>query len=258
MSRLTPPPSRVGALRLKLVTTCASFILAGLVVLSGKLHADELLIIPERSKGIPALADNRLAEKAGITLGSKGRLWAVQQGRQTDHTLICMNQTQSALQLINSSQSQPWLQLANGGDCQSPQPGLHVCTDSSGQPALMCRSQQVAKTFAGGAVTDMTAVALRSIDNSDEAFFNVANQIMAQHQLHFDLCQDLHGKHGKGGVSFTIQADGLIEDVQVVASGELATPPESMEYADCMAQAIALWQFPNLDYIYEMEYAFVN
>ena len=81
---------------------------------------------------------------------------------------------------------------------------------------------------------------------------------MEQHKLHFDLCQDMHGNHSKGGLSFVIQASGEVENVAVIKDGELATPTRSEDYAECMAQAIELWRFPTLDYIYEMEYAFVN
>ena len=81
---------------------------------------------------------------------------------------------------------------------------------------------------------------------------------MEQHKLHFDLCKDMHGEHTEGGVSFVIQATGEVESVEIISQGELATPAGSQDYAQCMAQAIDLWHFPNLDYIYEMEYSFIN
>lgn len=218
-----------------------------------------LTIVPERSKGLVNVAQsNTLAANASVTMQAKGRLWAVQQGTETNYNVICMNQSTSNLEVINSNAEMPWLAPNSSHSCGRPKSNVYSCHDSNAKPALICRTQQVAKTGTGGGITDMTAVALRSVDMSDETFFRIADQIMAEHQIHFDLCSDLHGEHDKGGIAFTIQAEGDINNIEIITAGELATPTQSQAYAQCVAQAIELWQFPSLDYIYEMEYSFAN
>ncbi|MBE1301041.1 MAG: hypothetical protein GJ680_14165 [Alteromonadaceae bacterium] len=218
-----------------------------------------LTIVPERSKGLVNVAQsNKLEANASVTMQAKGRLWAVQQGAESDYNVICMNQSTSSLEVINSNAEMPWLAPNSSHSCGRPKSNVYSCHDSNAKPALICRTQQVAKTTSGGGITDMTAVALRSVDMSDDTFFRIADQIMAEHQIHFDLCSDLHGEHERGGIAFTIQAEGDINNIEIITDGELATPSESKAYAQCVAQAIELWQFPSLDYIYEMEYSFAN
>lgn len=218
--------------------------------------ADDLVIVAERSKGVEVSGgDKDLSPSDSLTLAAKGRLWAVKEGSDASFNVICMNQSQETLTLTQNDTA-PWLQTSDGS-CSEKAPNVYSCGNAS-KPALMCRTQTIANKSGGGDVTDMTAVALRSLDSSDEAFYRIANSVMEQHKLHFDLCQDMHGKHAQGGISFVIQASGAVEEVNVIQTGELATPQRATSYAQCMAQAIELWRFPTLDYIYEMEYAFVN
>ena len=213
-------------------------------------------MVPERSKGLDLEGDNKLAKQEQLTVAAKGRVWAVKEGPEESFNIICMNQSANDIALSYSQDSMPWLAQTQA-TCTEKGNNLFSCTGNDNKPGLMCRTQQIANN-AGGGITDMTAVALRSLDNSDQAFYRIANSVMAQHKLHFDLCQDMHGKHSAGGVSFVIQATGEVENVEIISEGELATPTGSQEYAQCMAQAIDLWHFPSLDYIYEMEYAFIN
>lgn len=220
--------------------------------------ADDLTILAERSKGVQLSGEgNKLMSSGSITLAAKGRVWAVRQQGEEAYNLICMNQTNAALTLSYSADNQPWLTDSNG-TCSSNNSSVYSCTDDAQQTTLMCRSQIIENKASGSGITDMTAVALRSLDNSDDVFYRIANSVMEQHKLHFDLCEDMHGAHTQGGISFVIQSSGQIEDVAVIQQGELATPERANDYAQCMAQAIELWRFPTLDYIYEMEYAFVN
>ena len=220
--------------------------------------ADDLLIIKERSKGISLSdSDNNLSASETFSVASKGRVWAVKQDVNDSYNVICMNQSAESITLTQSTDS-PWIQ-SESGSCSAKASNVFSCTNDQQQPALMCRTQTIAKqSSGGGGITDMTAVAMRSLDNSDDTFYRIANSVMEQHKLHFDLCQDMHGQHLKGGVSFVIQATGEVENVTVIDAGELATPQRSTDYGQCMAQAIELWRFPTLDYVYEMEYAFTN
>lgn len=221
---------------------------------------DAMVIMAQRSVGLveSGAVKGRLSADESLVLQSKGRVWAVKSGTDSDHNVICMNPSASEVTLTHKYSQQPWLSVADSAACESVKPGLYRCPIGGSSDALLCRTQKVAKQQNKGAASDVTAVALRSLDTSDEAFFRIANQVMAQHKVHLDLCQDLHGQHEQGGVSFRIQAAGTIDSVSVIESGELATPDSSQAYAGCVAQAIGLWQFPPLDYVYEMEYAFLN
>lgn len=235
-------------------------LMSALIIASGitalNAQADDLLIVAERSKGVDvAGGDNSLSAAETLTVGTKGRLWAVKQDQDSSYNVICMNQSAEPITLFPSDSS-PWLKTAQG-NCTEKATNVYSCSNDQ-RPAVMCRTQAVVKKSDGSGITDMTAVALRSLDNSDEAFYRIANSVMEQHKLHFDLCQDMHGEHSSGGISFVIQATGEVEEVNIIENGELATPQRANDYAKCMAQAIGLWRFPTLDYIYEMEYAFVN
>ena len=241
-------------------TKASSSLLSLLMIATGltavDAYADDLAIVAERSKGVDITGeDDNLSASESLTVAAKGRLWAVKEDNQSSYNVICMNQSSETLTL-SQSDTAPWLQTTDG-NCSEKAPNVYSCGNAP-KPALMCRTQTIAKTSGGGGVTDMTAVALRSLDSSDEAFYRIANSVMEQHKLHFDLCQDMHGKYSQGGISFVIQASGEVEEVNVIQNGELATPQRANNYAQCMAQAIELWRFPTLDYIYEMEYAFVN
>ncbi|MCC2607872.1 hypothetical protein [Planctobacterium marinum] len=220
--------------------------------------ANDLTILAERSKGLSLTGDNnKVAPSERLTLAAKGRVWAVKQQGDSAYNLICINQTNQSLMLNYNATEQPWLTDSNG-TCSVNNDSVYSCSNDTQQTTLMCRSQLIVNNNTGGGITDMTAVALRSLDNSDDAFYRIANSVMEQHKLHFDLCEDMHGAHAQGGVSFIIQPSGQIDNVAVIKQGELATPMVTDDYAQCMAQAIELWRFPTLDYIYEMEYAFVN
>lgn len=229
-----------------------------IAITSTQALAEDLLIIKERSKGISLSdSDNNLSASETFSVAAKGRVWAVKQDGNDSYNVICMNQSADSVTLTQSANS-PWLQ-SESGSCSAKASNVFSCTNDQQQPALMCRTQTIARqSSGGGGITDMTAVAMRSLDNSDDAFYRIANSVMQQHKLHFDLCQDMHGQHLEGGVSFVIQATGEVENVTVIDAGELATPKRSTDYGQCMAQAIELWRFPTLDYVYEMEYAFTN
>lgn len=222
---------------------------------------DSLVLVTERSNGVVQdnnQNNNRLGAQESITLKAKGRIWAVKKANDADHNIICMNQSNNDIQLFNVGSDSPWLATNSSGNCEQMKSNVFACGQANDKSELVCRTQKIATRSGGAGITDMTAVALRSFDTSDEAFMNVANAIMQQHQVHFDLCQDIHGKHPQGGVSFTVKADGSIENTQTINTGELATPMNAAGYAQCIAQAIQLWQFPELDYVYEMEYAFLE
>lgn len=238
--------------------TLALLVLTGTLGWQATVHAEDLMVLVERSKGTQLTGNgNTLANKETLQVAAKGRVWAVKKEADASFNLICMNQTNAPLTLRYNEEQQPWL-ADNGASCSAQNDSVYSCKNEAQNTTLMCRTQLVAKQAGGMGITDMTAVALRSLDNSDEAFYRIANSVMEQHKLHFDLCQDMHGKHSKGGLSFVIQASGAIENIEIIKDGQLTTPSRSEDYAECMAQAIELWRFPTLDYIYEMEYAFVN
>ena len=199
------------------------FLLAVLCMTTGlttaNTFAEDLLIIQERSKGVNLSGeDSNLSASESLSVAPKGRVWAVKQGAESSYNIICMNQSPEAVTLSQSDNS-PWLQSASG-QCAEKGANLYSCTNGAKQAAMMCRTQPIANQSGGSSITDMTAVALRSLDNSDEAFYRIANSVMEQHKLHFDLCQDMHGQHSQGGVSFVIQATGEVENVAVIENGE--------------------------------------
>lgn len=223
---------------------------------------NELIIVAERSQGLvpsASLDDNRLSKNETVELQARGRIWAVKEDPSDAYNLICMNQRSTPLSLTYKLTDRPWLSIANGERCEMAKANVYVCNDAvPNPPALMCRTKAIAENRRSSGLTDMTAVALRSINTSDESFLQVANNIMGEHQIHIELCQDIHGIHKNGGIAFTVQANGEVNNARVITNGELATPQTARAFGECVAQAINIWQFPELDYIYDMEYAFAD
>ena len=72
-----------------------------------------------------------------------------------------MNQSANEITLAYDQDNMPWVSQSEA-TCSEKGSNLFSCASADNQPGLMCRTQQIAKK-SGGGITDMTAVALRSL-----------------------------------------------------------------------------------------------
>jgi len=224
-----------------------------LPALFSQVHADQVHfdISFDRSVGIVPAEGKRSISKIGDSVGlnKKGRLWLT--GNETKEgfvEIVCQNlSTDSVIVELNNEQS-PWLNIARPEGCNNWENDLLICPVGELEKGVFCKiSERATLSSSGDAPKLLSAsVNIRSINFQDGQESGMNAQQYLQNRVEFyaagiNLCGIIYNKTSDIFINWIIYDGGTVDEVKIDGK----TLPEDNEVADCIAEHIPLWKFPE-------------
>lgn len=211
------------------------------------------IIPPEGKKSISDTGD-------AITLSKKGRLWLT--GNETQEgfvEIVCQNLSTEPVVVELTDQQHPWVGITEPGQCSNWQKDILICPAGELTKGVFCKiAERVASSSGGGTQKLLSAsVNLRSINVKGDKESSGNEQQYLQERIEFyavgiNLCGIIYNKKDNVYINWIIYDGGTVDKVEI----DSLTVPEDKEIANCIADQVPLWKFPEWKNDSQISYQF--
>ncbi|MGR9074229.1 MAG: hypothetical protein ACU833_14305 [Gammaproteobacteria bacterium] len=197
-----------------------------------------------------------------ITILKKGRLWL--SGNETSfghQEILCQNLTDQPITLTLDSDINPWIKITNPQHCDAWNKDLLVCAVGDVSKGLFCKINNKSNLIHASVQSRQTAsVSVRSVavlpETQEKENFNYADYLketIGDYSTGIELCGVMNDKKGPIEISWAIYDGGNTGDIEINTS---STTDQDMATAECIADQINFWRFPEWKKNFRVTYLF--
>ena len=230
-------------------------------VYAGQVYFD---ISHDRSVNIDVKDDKKQLSILGdeIVINKKGRLWlSGNENSDGHHEILCQNRTEAPVTLKLDSDQSPWVKIADQPNCDNWEKDLLVCSVGDMEKGLFCKISKKAKPVAPTGKEKRTAsVAVRSVSLLQEVpqpgeidYAEYLKETIANYSTGIELCGIMNEQNGPVEITWIIYDGGNTGDIKI---NNKSTYSSDMDTANCIADQIKFWRFPEWKKNYRVSYRF--
>ena len=214
------------------------------------------IIPPEGKKNISDIGDS-------VTLNKKGRLWLT--GNETKDgfvEIVCQNLSTEPVVVELENEQSPWVNITGPKQCNNWQKNILICPVGKLEKGVFCKIAE--RTTSGGEGTNKllsASVNIRSINSSinirggKENSTNESQYLQERIEYYavgINLCGIIYNKARDIYINWVIYDGGTVDKVEIDSD----TAPEDKEIANCIAEQIPSWKFPEWGNDSQISYRF--
>lgn len=205
----------------------------------------------DRSVGIvPPEGQTRISDVGdSVILNKKGRLWMT--GNETKEgfvEIVCQNLSAEPVNLSLTSKESPWVNITEPSQCNGWQKNILICPIGKMKKGFFCKitERTVMHADEGSKKQKSASVNVRAISVEDIQEESFDEQQYLQKRIEYyaagiDLCNTIHKRSGNIIINWIIYGGGAVDKVEISSQ----TAPEDNEFANCIAEQIPFWKFPE-------------
>jgi len=195
-----------------------------------------------------------------VILNKKGRLWLT--GNETVDgfvEVVCQNLSTEPVNVQLTSMEKPWVTITEPAQCNDWQKNLLICPVGKMTKGFFCKiTERITDNVAEGSKKQKSAsVNVRSINVQEISARSKEGRQYLQDRIEYygagiDLCNTMHERKGDIIISWIIYDGGAVDKVTINSQ----TAPEDNEIANCIAEQIPFWKFPEWQKDSQVAYQF--
>ncbi len=183
------------------------------------------------------------------TLNAKGRLWLTGlETRQGFVEILCQNLSNQPVTVKMATQNKPWLEIKTPKTCTNWSENLLICPVENMEKGVFCKITEKSKQDNSSekrrlqlASVNIRAVELIKKGDTPDENQQYIEKIIDYYASGIELCKTIHPKTGPVFISWVIFDGGSVGNIEVDAK----TDPSNQEVAQCIADNVSLWKFPE-------------
>jgi len=211
------------------------------------------IVPPEGRSRISDIGDS-------VILNKKGRLWLT--GNETAEgfvEIVCQNLSTEPVNVQLSQTEKPWVVITEPAQCNDWQKNILICPVAEMPKGFFCKiTERVAENAGEGSKKQKSAsVNVRSISIQEISEKSKEGRQYLQERIEYyaagiDLCNTMHERKGNIIIRWIIYDGGAVDKVEI----DSQTAPEDNEIAECIAEQIPAWKFPEWEKDSQIAYQF--
>jgi hypothetical protein len=211
------------------------------------------IVPPDGKKSITDTGDS-------VTLNKKGRLWLT--GNETQDgfvEIVCQNLSTEPVVVELTDKKHPWVNITGPGQCSDWQKDILICPAGNMPKGVFCKiAERIASGSGEGTKKLLSAsVNIRSINVRGSQESDGDEQQYLQERVEFyavgiNLCGIIYNKTGNIYINWIIYDGGTVDKVEI----DSLTASEDNPIANCIAEQIPLWKFPEWENDSQISYQF--
>ena len=211
------------------------------------------IIPPEGKKRISDTGDS-------ITISKKGRLWL--SGNETQEgfvEIVCQNLSTEPVIVELTDKQHPWVNVTEPEQCTNWQEDILICPAGKLTKGFFCKIAKRIASSSGETTQKLlsASVNIRSLNVRGAKESNGDEQQYLQERIEFyavgiNLCGIIYNKTGNVYINWIIYDGGTVDKVEI----DNLTAPEDNGIANCIADQIPLWKFPEWKKDSQISYQF--
>jgi hypothetical protein len=184
-----------------------------------------------------------------VTLNKKGRLWLT--GNETAEgfvEIVCQNLSTESVSVQLTNTEKPWVNITEPAECNDWQKNILICPIGKMKKGFFCKitERTVMHADEGSKKQKSASVNVRAISVEDLPEKSFDEQQYLQERLEYyaagiDLCNTIHKRSGNIIIQWIIYDGGAVDKVVINSQ----TAPGNEEIANCIAEQIPFWKFPE-------------
>ena len=205
----------------------------------------------DRSIGItPPEGRSRISDIGdSVILNKKGRLWMT--GNETKEgfvEIVCQNLSTEPVNVQLTNTEKPWVNITEPAQCDDWQKNILICPIGKMKKGFFCKitERKTIHDDEGSKKQKSASVNVRAISVQDLEEKSFDEQQYLQERIEYyaagiDLCNTIHQRSGRIIINWIIYDGGAVDKVEI----NTQTAPEDNEFANCIAEQIPSWKFPE-------------
>jgi len=195
-----------------------------------------------------------------VTLNKKGRLWLT--GNETKDgfvEIVCQNLSKEPVNVELTNTETPWVNITAPEQCNDWQKNILICPVGKMDKGVFCKITERTTISSGeGSKKQKTAsVNVRSVTVQEDRPKGMNDQQYLQSRIDYysagiDLCSTMYQKTDPILISWVIYGGGTVDKIEI----DSQTAPENNNVANCLAEQIPLWKFPDWGKNSQVSYQF--